>query len=98
MAPKKQPKNAFQRFMDNLKIGYFTGQNPIARSASSYGFMPTKNAALNLGKLLINIPYDPEMRIKKNDPMAQNRRIVDEIGKIERIHNAYLKPRVKLAD
>jgi hypothetical protein len=97
MAPK-QPKNAFQRFMDNLKIGYFTGQNPIARAASSYGFMPTKNAALNLGKLLINVPYDPEMRIKKQDPMAQNRRIVDEIGKIERIHNAYLKPRVKLAD
>lgn len=98
MAPNKQPKNAFQRFLDNLKIGYFTGQNPIARSASSYGFMPTKNAALNLGKLLINVPYDPEMRIKKRDPMAQNRKIVDEIGKIERIHNAYLKPRVKLAD
>jgi hypothetical protein len=98
MAPNKQPKNAFQKFLDNLKIGYFSGQNPIARSASSYGFMPTKNAALNLGKLLINVPYDPEMRIKKRDPMAQNRKIVDEIGKIERIHNAYLKPRVKLAD
>jgi hypothetical protein len=98
MAPNKQPKNAFQRFLDNLKIGYFSGQNPIARSASSYGFSPTKNGALNLGKLLIGVPYDPEMRIKKNDPMAQNRRIVDEIGKIERIHNAYLKPRIKLAD
>jgi hypothetical protein len=98
MAPKRPPRSAFQRFMDNLKIGYFSGQNPIARSASSFGFTPTKNAALNLGKLLINVPYDPEMRIKKQDPMAQNRRIVDEIGKIERIHNAYLKPRVKLAD
>jgi len=53
---------------------------------------------LNLGKLLINVPYDPETRIKKDSPMMQNRRIVDNIGMIERIHNTYLKPRIKLAD
>jgi len=97
MAPKKE-KNAFQRFLDNLKIGYINGQNPIARAQTAHGFTPSKNAALNLGKLLINVPYDPETRIKKDSPMMQNRRIVDNIGMIERIHNTYLKPRIKLAD
>jgi hypothetical protein len=98
MAPKKQPKNAFQKFMDLLKIKYLNGQNPIGRMQSSYGFTPSSNAALNLGKLLINVPYDPETRIRKGDPQKELRANNSRIGQIERIHNTYVPGRVKLAD
>jgi hypothetical protein len=46
----------------------------------------------------MNVPYDPELRIKKGDPATDLRATTSRIGMIERIHNTYLKPRVKLAD
>jgi hypothetical protein len=97
MAPK-QERNAFERFLDNLKIGYINGKNPIGRAQTDHGFFTTKNGALNLPKLLMNIPYDPELRIKKGDPAAELRANTLRIGQIERIHNTYIKGRVKLAD
>ena len=97
MAPKTE-KNAFQRFLDNLKIGYINGKNPIGRAQSDHGFFTTKNASLNLPRLLINTPYDPELRIRKGDPAAVLRANNARIGQIERIHNTYLRPRIKLAD
>jgi hypothetical protein len=95
MAPKQ--KNAFERFLDNLKIGYVNGKNPIARAQSDRGFFTTKNASLNIPKL-IGVPYDSELRIKKEDPAAVLRANNARIGQIERIHNTYIKGRVKLAD
>ena len=97
MAPKKQ-KTGFQRFLDNLKIGYINGKNPIARAQSGNGFFTAKNASLNLPRLLMNVPYDPELRIRKKDPAAQLRANSARIGQIERIHNTYFRPIVKLAD
>jgi hypothetical protein len=97
MAPKRE-KNAFERFLDNLKIGYINGKNPIGRAQSEHGFFTSKNASLNLPKLMIGLPYDHELRIKKDDPAAQLRANNARIGQIERIHNTYIKGRVKLAD
>jgi hypothetical protein len=96
MAPKQ--KNAFERFLDNLKIGYINGKNPIARAQSDHGFFTTKNASLNLPKLMMGLPYDHELRIKKDDPAAVLRANNARIGQVERIHNTYLRPRIKLAD
>jgi hypothetical protein len=95
--PTIKERNAFERFMDNLKIKYVNGQNPLGRAQTGHGFFPTKNAALNFGSLL-KIPYDPEMRIRKGDPAHVLREITEGIGRTERIHNTYLQPRVKLAD
>jgi hypothetical protein len=94
---KPRERSTFERFLDNLKIKYVNGQNPMGRAQTTHGFFPTKNASLNLGHLM-NIPYDRELRIKKNDPAANLRQITEGIGRIERIHNTYLQPRVKLAD
>ena len=94
-APKKQ--NAFEQFMSKLKIKYLDGKNPLGRAQTGHGFFPTKNAALNIGHLM-RIPYDPEMRIRKGDPAHDLRQVTEGIGRIERIHNTYLQPRVKLAD
>ena len=90
-------KSDFERFMSMLKIKYLNGHNTLGRAQTSHGFFPTKNAALNFGSLL-KIPYDPEMRIRKGDPAPKLREISEGIGRIERIHNTYLQPRVKLAD
>jgi hypothetical protein len=96
MAPKRE-KNVLQRFLDNLKIGYLNGQNSIARAHTTHGFLTAKNASLNFGRLM-GVPYDNELRIRPNDPAQQLRQVTSGIGRIERIHNTYLKPRVKLAD
>jgi len=95
MAPKQ--KNAFERFLDNLKIGYINGKNPIARAQVDHGFATAKNASLNIPRL-IGVPYDSELRIKKDDPAAMLKANNARIGQIERIHNTYLRPRIKLAD
>ena len=97
MAPKRPPKNAFQRFLDQLKVGYYTGQNSFARSQTSHGFNVSKNAALNIGKILGH-DYDPRLRIRPKDPMMENRQLIQRIGLNERIFNTYYKPRIKLAD
>jgi hypothetical protein len=97
--PKKRQRNALERFLDNLKIKYTDGKNPIGRAQTTHGFSPTKNAALNFTKLLMNVPYDPELRIRKKDPAAELRANNARIGQIERIHNTYVAGRgVKLAD
>jgi hypothetical protein len=47
----------------------------------------------------MNVPYDPELRIRKKDPAAELRANNARIGQIERIHNTYVAGRgVKLAD
>jgi hypothetical protein len=97
MAPNKPTKNAFQKFLEVLKIKYLDGKNPIGRMQTGYGFSPSSNAALNIGKML-SVPYDRELRIRKGDPQKELRAFNNRLGQIERIHNTYLSPRVKLAD
>jgi hypothetical protein len=100
MAKPKEPQNLKDKLIElvrNLKIGYMNGQNPMGRAQVTHGYFPAKNAALNMGALM-NTPYDPEMRIRPKDPQQQLRALTSGIGRIERIHNAYIKPRVKLAD
>ena len=97
MAPR-QEKNVLERFLDNLKIKYLDGKNPIGRAQSGNGFAPSKNASLNMGRLLLRQPYDPELRIRRKDPQQELRQFNNRLGQIERIHNVYLNPRVKLAD
>jgi hypothetical protein len=96
---KKQPtiQERVQQLLRDLKIGYINGQNPMGRAQVGHGYFPAKNASLNIGALM-NMPYDPEMRIRPKDPQQQLRSITSGIGRVERIHNAYIKPRVKLAD
>lgn len=95
--PSNKEKNPVQQFISNLKIGYINGKNPIARAMTGHGFRPSKNAALNIGALM-RIPYDPERRIRPKDPQQALRSMNSGIGGVERIHNTYLKPLVKLAD
>lgn len=96
---KQKEKNLIDNILDNLKIRpkYWGGTNPIGKVQAGHGFFPTKNAALNMGSMM-NIPYDPEMRIRKDDPATQLRNMTRSIGLVERIHNSYVPGRVKLAD
>lgn len=101
--PNPKKKNPVKEFISNLKIGYISGQNAIGRAHTGYGFLPAKNVALNLGRMINRVPVDPEMMVqtKRNgvpDPLVQLRNMTRTIGGVERIHNAYIKPRVKLAD
>lgn len=94
---KKKEKNQFEKLLDNLKIKYLDGKNPIGRTMTGYGFLPSKNVALNIGRMM-GVPYDRELHIRKNDPANTLRNMTRSIGGVERIHNTYLTPRVKLAD
>lgn len=99
--PKQKEKSLqdnFLKLLKDLKIGYITGQNPSARAMTGWGFLPAKNAALNFGRLIRNVPVDPEMKIRSNDPANLARKGTAAIGRPERITNTYGKPRVKLAD
>lgn len=93
----KPSKNKLQELMSYMKIKYLDGKNPMGRAMTQHGFFTSKNAALNIGKMM-SVPYDPQMRIRKNDPAAELRANTARIGQVERIHNVYLNPRVKLAD
>jgi hypothetical protein len=97
MAPKKE-QNPIQQLLNNLKIKYLDGKNPIGRAQTGNGFAPSKNASLNMGRLLLRQPYDPELRIRRKSPQQELRQFNNRLGMIERIHNVYLNPRVKLAD
>jgi hypothetical protein len=99
MAEKKKQtiQDKVLKLIRDLKIGYINGQNPMGRAQVTHGYFPAKNASLNVGALM-NMPYDPEMRIRPKDPQQQLRAMTSGVGRIERIHNAYIKPRVKLAD
>jgi hypothetical protein len=90
-------KALLDHFLQYIKPKYLSGQNAVARTQTSHGFNVTKNAALNLGKLF-GKDYDPRLRIRPNDPMTQQRQLVERIGLSERIYNNYYNPRVKLAD
>ena len=103
MPTPKTQSNPIKDLLSQLKIGYFSGQNPIARAHTGYGFLPAKNVALNLSRLINRVPVDPELMIqtKRNgvaDPAVQARNMTSSIGRIERITNTYGKPRLKLAD
>lgn len=95
--PNHKQENPLLDLDRNLKIAYVTGQNTIGRTMTRWGFLPSKNAALNYGSLFGN-PYDPAQRIRPGDPAQQLRILTSKIGQIERITNTYGKPRVKLAD
>ena len=99
MAEKKKQtlQDKVLQLLRDLKIGYINGQNPMGRAQVTHGYFPAKNASLNMGALM-NMPYDPEMRIRPKDPQQQLRAMTSGIGRVERIHNSYIKPRVKLAD
>lgn len=95
---KDSANDALTHLLKYISPKYLNGKNPIARAQTGYGFLPAKNAALNMGALL-GQPYDPKTRIRPGDPAVQLRDIVKEIGLIERIHNTYVPGRgVKLAD
>lgn len=98
MAEKKKslPEN-IRELLKIIKLDYITGQAPIKSDASRYGFAPTKNAALNFGRLM-SVPYDAEMRIRKGDPQQQLRDTTSKLGLSERVHNVYNAGRVRLAD
>jgi hypothetical protein len=95
---QEQESNPLLELIRKIKIAYAIGKDPVTSAMASRGFTPSKNAALNYGKIIMNMPYDPEMRIRPKDPQQQLRAITSGIGRVERIHNAYIKPRVKLAD
>jgi hypothetical protein len=64
---------------------------------ASRAFTPSKNAALNYGKIL-GVSYDPKMRIRPKDPQQQLRANNMRIGEIERMTNLFGGVRTKLAD
>lgn len=97
MADKKSKDSPLVELLRNLKIKYLNGQNPMGRAQVSHGFNPSKNAALNLGRMM-GAAYDPEMRIRPKDPQQELRAFNSRLGMTERIHNTYIQPRVKLAD
>ena len=94
---KAREKNPIEKLFGALKLDYITGKSPINASRLLHGLNPTKNSSLNFGHML-KIPYDPEMRIRKNDPAAALRANNSRIGQIERFVNVYANPRVKFAD
>jgi hypothetical protein len=90
-------KKKLKDMLSMLKIKYLDGKNPMGRAQTTHGFYPSKNAALNIGKMM-KVPYDPAMRIRPKDPQQVLRANNLRIGQIERIHNTYFQPRLKLAD
>jgi hypothetical protein len=95
---QEQESNPLLELIRRIKIAYAIGKDPVASAMASRGFTPSKNAALNYGKILMNRPYDPEMRIRPKDPQQQLRANNMRIGEIERITNIFGGVRTKLAD
>ena len=95
---QEQETNPLLELIRKIKIAYAIGKDPVASAMASRGFTPSKNAALNYGKLMMNVPYDPEMRIRPKDPQQQLRANNMRIGEIERITNIFGKSKVKMAD
>jgi hypothetical protein len=95
---QEQESNPLLELIRRIKIAYAIGKDPVASAMASRGFTPSKNAALNYGKIMMNIPYDPEMRIRPKDPQQQLRANNMRIGEIERITNIFSGNRTKLAD
>jgi len=97
---KEQPKelNPLLELIRKIKITYATGKDPVTSTRLSHGFAPAKNAALNYGKILGGVDYDPKMRIKPKDPQQILRSNNMRIGELERFTNLYGGVRTKLAD
>lgn len=98
MEKKEQETNPLLELIRKIKIAYAIGKDPVTSAMASRGFTPSKNAALNYGKLMMNIPYDPEMRIRPKDPQQQLRANNMRIGEIERITNIFGNSKVKMAN
>jgi hypothetical protein len=94
---QEKGQNLLDHFLKYINPKYISGTNPIARTQTAHGFTPTKNAALNFGKLM-GVPYDPATRVRPGDPLTQLKATTSKIGTTERIYNNYYQPRVKLAD
>jgi hypothetical protein len=95
---KEQDNNPLLELIRKIKIAYAIGKDPVTSAMANRGFTPSKNAALNYGKLMMNLPYDPEMRIRPGNPQQQLRANNMRIGEIERITNIFGGARTKLAD
>jgi predicted amidophosphoribosyltransferase len=94
---KKEESNPLIELIRKIKIAYAIGKDPITSAMASRGFTPSKNAALNYGRLM-NISYDPETRIRPRDPQQQLRANNMRIGETERLTNLYGGSRTKLAN
>lgn len=94
---KKEESNPIVDLIRKIKIAYAIGKDPVISAMASRGFTPSKNAALNIGKLM-NISYDPASRIRPRDPQQQLRANNMRIGETERITNLFGGVRTKLAD
>lgn len=95
---KEQDNNPLLELIRKIKIAYAIGKDPVSSAMASRGFTPSKNAALNYGKMMMNVPYDPEMRIRPKDPQQVLRANNMRIGEIERITNIFGNARTKLAN
>ena len=95
---KEQENNPLLELIRKIKIAYAIGKDPVTSAMASRGFTPSKNAALNYGKMMMNIPYDPEMRIRPKDPQQVLRANNMRIGEIERITNIFGNSKVKMAN
>jgi hypothetical protein len=98
MAEKKEETNPLLELIRKIKIAYAIGKDPVTSAMASRGFTPSKNAALNYGKMMMNVPYDPEMRIRPKDPQQVLRANNMRIGEIERITNIFGNARTKMAN
>lgn len=94
---KKEESNPLVDLIRKIKIAYAIGKDPVVSAMASRGFTPSKNAALNLGKLM-NISYDPASRIRPRDPQQQLRANNMRIGETERLTNLFGGTRTKMAD
>jgi hypothetical protein len=94
---KKEEINPLLELIRKIKIAYATGKDPVTSAMVSRAFTPSKNAALNYGKIL-GASYDPKMRIRPKDPQQQLRASNMRIGEIERLTNIFSGTRTKLAD
>ena len=94
---KKEESNPLIELIRKIKIAYAIGKDPVTSTMVSRGFSPSKNAALNYGRLM-NISYDPETRIRPRDPQQQLRANNMRIGETERLTNLYGGSRTKLAN
>ena len=94
---KKEETNPLLELIRKIKIAYAIGKDPVASAMASRAFTPSKNAALNYGKILGG-SYDPKMRIRPKDPQQQLRANNMRIGEIERMTNLFGGVRTKLAD
>jgi len=95
---QEQESNPLLELIRKIKIAYAIGKDPVTSAMASRGFTPSKNAALNYGKMMMNVPYDPEMRIRPKDPQQVLRANNMRIGEIERITNIFGNARTKMAN